>query len=277
MNAEFTAADLRRILRVSESVLRSCLRAALLHVSPKSPCRYSFQNLVLLRTAQGLKEGGVSGRRIRAVLLSLQRQLGEGQGMSSLKIYASGKRVVVWDGLSHWQPDSGQFLLNFDTKQILKPARLKAPRREQPSPAEAALTWFERAMVLQADSRDEARRAYQEALRLQPAFVEAHINLGLLHHNAGDLKEAETCYRRALQYGPESALAHFNLAVVLEDRADKSGALTAYAEALKRAPDFREAYCNLAHLYEQVGRRLDAIRHYAAAKRLGRPSRGVEE
>ena len=48
--------------------------------------------------------------------------------MSSLKIYASGKRVVVWDGLAHWQPNSGQFLLNFDTKQTLKPARLKAPR-----------------------------------------------------------------------------------------------------------------------------------------------------
>ena len=277
MNAEFTAADLRRILRVSEAGLRSCLRAALLPVSHTPPCRYSFQHLVLLRTAQGLKEGGVSVRRIRTVLLSLQRQLGDGQAMSSLKIYASGKRVVVWDGLSHWQPDSGQFLLNFDTKQILKPARLKMPRRGQPSQAESALTWFERALALQTDSREEARRAYLEALRLQPAFVEAHINLGLLHHDAEELTEAETCYRRALQFGPESALAHFNLAVVLEDRADKSGALAAYAEALKRAPEFREAHCNLAQLYEQLGRRLDAIRHYAAAKRLGRSSRADEE
>ena len=50
--------------------------------------------------------------------------------MSSLKIHAFGKRVAVWDGLSRWQPDSGQFLLNFNMKQILKRARLKAPRRE---------------------------------------------------------------------------------------------------------------------------------------------------
>ena len=277
MNAEFTAADLRRILRVSEAGLRSCLRAALLPQSQRSPGLYTFQHLVLLRTAHGLKEGGVSVRRIRTVLLSLQRQLGKDQGMSSLKIYASGKRVVVWDGRSHWQPDSGQFLLNFDTKQILKPVRLKAPPREQPSQAQAALGWFERAMALQTDSWDEARRAYQEALRLQPAFVEAHINLGLLHHNTGDFIEAETSYRRALQCGPESPLAHFNLAVVLEDQGDKSGALTAYAEALKRAPNFREAHCNLAQLYEQLGRRLDAIRHYAAAKRLSRSSRGDEE
>jgi tetratricopeptide (TPR) repeat protein len=277
MNAEFTAADLRRILRVSESGLRACLRAALLPASPRPPGLYSFQQLVLLRTAQGLKEGGVTVRRIRTVLLSLQQQLGEGQGLSSLKIYASGKRVVVWDGRSRWQPDSGQFLLNFDTTQILEPARLKAPRRAQPSQAETALTWFERAMALQTDSPDEARRAYQEALRLQPSFVEAHMNLGLLHYNAGDFEEAETCYRRALHVGPDSALAYFNLGVVLEDRQDKSGALAAYAEALRRAPDFREAHCNLAALYEQLGRRRDAIRHYATAKRLGDVSRSLDE
>ena len=269
MNAEYTAADLRRILRVSESGLRSCLRAALLPGSHTPVSLYSFQQIVLLRTAMGLKEAGVSMRQIRTVLLSLQRQLGEGRGMSSLKIYASGKRVVVWDGRSHWQPDSGQFLLNFDTKQIVKPTRLKVPRRGKPSQAEAALTWFERAMALQGDSVDAAHRAYQKALRLWPTLVEAHINLGLIFHNAGDLKEAEACYRRAVQYGPESALAHFNLAVVLEDQADKSGALAAYEEALKRDQDFREAHCNLAQLYEQLGRRLDAIRHYAAAKRLG--------
>lgn len=268
MNAEYTAAELCRILRLSESALRSCLRAALLPVSRKPSCLYSFQNLVVLRTAKGLNEAGVSVRQIRKVLMSLHRQLGEGQGMSSFKIYASGKRVVVWDGMAHWQPDSGQFLLNFDAKQILQPSRLKTPPRAQPSHAEAALTWFERAMALQEDSMDEARQAYQEAVRLQPAFVEAHVNLGLLNHNAGDLKEAETCYRRALQYGPDFALAHFNLAVVLEDQQDKSGALAAYEEALKWMPNFREAHRNLAQLYEQLGRRRDAVRHYAAAKRL---------
>jgi tetratricopeptide (TPR) repeat protein len=269
MSAEYNVTELCRILRLSEPALRSCLRAALLPVSRKLSSLYSFQDLVVLRTTHGLNEAGVSVRQIRKVLLSLQRQLGEGLEMSSLKIYASGKRVVVWDGLSHWQPDSGQFLLNFDTKQILKPTRLKTSPREEPSHAEVALMWFERAMTLQEDSMEEARRAYEEAIRLQPTFVEAYINLGLLHHNAGDLIEAETCYRRALHVGPDFALAHFNLAVVLEDQQNKSGALAAYEEAVKYMPDFREAHRNLAQLYEQLGRGRDAVRHYAAAKRLG--------
>ena len=68
----------------------------------------------------------------------------------------------------------------------------------------SALAWFGRAMRLQDEFVGEARPAYQEAIRLRPAFVEAHVNLGLLNHNMGERKEAEACYRRALRYAPTS-------------------------------------------------------------------------
>ena len=270
MNGDYSSADLCRILRLSASGLRSCLRAALLPVCrSKRSYHCSFQHLVILRTAKGLHDAGVSMRQIRKVLDSLQRQLGEGEVLSSLKIYASGKRVIVWDGRSRWQPESGQFLLNFETRQIGKATKqIRRHRRVQPSKAEAALAWFDRAMSLQDESPEEARRAYQEAIRLRPTFVEAHLNLGLLHHHDGKLKEAEVCYRRAVRYGPALALAHFNLAVVLEDQNNKREAIAAYKEALKSDPRFREAHGNLAQLYEQLGRDRDAVRHYAAAKRL---------
>ena len=206
--------------------------------------------------------------RIRKVIECLERQLGEEASISSLKIYASGKRVVVWDGASRWQPDSGQFLLNFETAQIVPPRPL-VPRPDPGlSDRGAAQRWFHRAVALEADSPEEARRAYEEAVRLHPALTDAHINLGLLHHNLGNLPDAERCYRRALEFDPKLPLAHFNLGVVLEDRQKKSAAVSAYQEALKHAPDFLEAHCNLAQLYEKLGRKRDAFRHYAAANRL---------
>ena len=109
-------------------------------------CTYSFQNLVMLRTAKGLNEAGVSVRKIRKVLESLQRQIGNGQSISSLKIYASGKRVVVWDGASRWQPDSGQFLLNFETTQMLPTRPIKAPSKSQALTGGGRPAWFGRAM-----------------------------------------------------------------------------------------------------------------------------------
>ena len=269
MNGEYSSADLCRILRLSASALRSCLRAALLSVDrSERSTRYSFQHLVILRTAKGLHDAGVSMRQIRKVLGSLQRQLGEGEALSGLTIYASGKRVVVWDGRSRWQPHSGQFLLNFDTQQLGRPTTFPRRPRGQPSQAETALAWFERGSRLEDESLEEARRAYREAIHLRPSFIEAHLNLGLLHHHDGKLKDAEACYRRALHYDPTFALAHFNLAVVLEDQHDTSGAIAAYEAALSADSTFRDAHGNLAQLYEQLGRRRDALRHYAAAKRL---------
>jgi tetratricopeptide (TPR) repeat protein len=269
MTGEYSAADLRRILRLNESQLRACLRAALLPAPRReAACTYSFQHLVVLRTAKGLTEAGVSFSKVRKVLECLERQLGEETAISSLKIYASGKRVVVWDGASRWQPDSGQFLLNFETAHILPPRSLSPRLDAGRNNREAAQRWFQRALALEEDSPEEARQAYQEAIRLHADLTDAHINLGRLHHNLGDLAQAEACYRHALQCEPNLALAHFNLGVVLEDRHKKSAAVSAYQAALKHAPDFLEAHCNLAQLYEKLGRKRDAFRHYAAANRL---------
>ena len=269
MTGEYSVADLRRILRLDGSQLRACLRAALLPMPQgELASTYSFQNLVVLRTAKGLTDAGVSVARVRKVLECLERQLGEETAISSLKIYASGKRVVVWDGASRWQPDSGQFLLNFDTAKILPPRPLTPRTNRAQADHDSAQRWVQRALAFEEDSPEEARRAYEEAIRINPALTEAHINLGLLHHDLGELIEAERCYRRALAVQPRLALAHFNLGVVLEDREKKSAALKAYQEALKHAPDFLEAHCNLAQLYEKLGRKRDAFRHYAAANRL---------
>ena len=272
MTGEYSAAELCRILHLTESQLRACLRAALLpSPRPHTSSTYSFQNLVMLRTTKGLTEAGVSVAKIRKVLECLQRQLGDDASISSLKIYASGKRVVVWDGAARWQPDSGQFLLNFETTQMLPPRPLQSKPHAKRNGHETAKAWFQRALALEEDSPEEARRAYEEVIRLQPAMTDAHINLGLLHHDLGGLAEAERCYRTALEFEPKLALAHFNLGVVLEDQQKKSEALAAYKQALEYAPDFFEAHCNLAQLYEKLGRKRDAFRHYAAANRIGNP------
>jgi tetratricopeptide (TPR) repeat protein len=276
MTGDYSAADLCRILRLDRTQLRACLRAALLPLpGVDSSSGYSFQNLVVLRTTKGLTDAGVSVARIRKVLECLERQLGEDTSIASLKIYASGKRVVVWDGASRWQPDSGQFLLNFETAQMLPTRTLRPTAQIQRTERQKAESWFQRALTLVDDSPEEARQAYQEAIRLHPALTDAHINLGLLNHNLGLLTDAEACYRRALEHEPKLALAHFNLGVLLEDRHQKSAAISAYKEAVLHAPDFFEAHCNLAQLYEKIGRKRDAFRHYAAANRLR--GRGISE
>ena len=76
-----------------------------------------------------------------------------------------------------WSATARQFLLHFDTAPVLKTRQLTRPRGSERSPTDSALAWFGRAMRLQDEFVEEARHTYQEAMRLRPAFVEAHVNL----------------------------------------------------------------------------------------------------
>jgi tetratricopeptide (TPR) repeat protein len=296
-----------KILEVSELQVRTWLRAG-----PVSPQRdpsghleLTFQDLLLLRTTKGLLESGVSARHVRRIWSSLRRQLSDDLPLTSLTIYADGHRVVAWDGNARWQPDSGQFLLNFDSGEIAAraaahpPAELPLRLVENPRPAgKAALApriqpsltvaatstsvldrpadgeplsaehWFHLALELETSSPAEARQAYHQAIALEPAWVDAHVNLGRLYHEARELGKAEAHYREAVRHAPEDPTAHFNLGVLLEDRGRREESILAYRQAIVRDPELADAHYNLGLLLESLGRRSQAMSHLMTARNL---------
>src|SRR5687767_1336752 len=106
MKERFTTRQVAKILELSEAKIRSPMRAGVVTPSggADGAVLFSFQDLLLLRTTKGLLEAHVGLPRIRRILSSLRRQLPDGQQISSVKIYADGRRVVVWDGAARWQP-----------------------------------------------------------------------------------------------------------------------------------------------------------------------------
>jgi tetratricopeptide (TPR) repeat protein len=232
---------------------------------------FDFVDLVLLRTMRGLLERGVPLRQIGRVLASLRRQIGS-RPLTRLSVYADGKRVVAWDGESRWQPESGQFLFNFDAGQVVrragKVARLPEPARSGSLPRLTADEWCDLAFELEAGSPLEARAAYHHALDLDPSHVIARINLGRLLHAEGNFTGAESHYRDAIRHDPGSGLAWYNLAVLLEDTERPDDSLACYEQAVRADPELADAHYNLALLYERVGRKRDAVRHLAIFRRL---------
>ena len=49
---------------------------------------------------------------------------------------------------------------------------------------------------------DAAIACFREALRLEPAYVDAHFNLGIAHQDKKELREALGFYERALELEP---------------------------------------------------------------------------
>ena len=134
-----------------------------------------------------------------------------------------------------------------------------APTLDAPAELGAA-EWFELGYELEATSIDQARDAYARAIELDDGQVDAHLNLGRLLHEEGDLVAAERHYRRALEAAPGEATAAFNLGVVLEDLRRELQAIAAYERAIEADPDFADAYHNAVRLHEKRGDKAAAVR-----------------
>jgi tetratricopeptide (TPR) repeat protein len=237
--------------------------------------RFGFQDLVILRTAGELTAAKIPTRKIRRVLESVREQLPEGRSIAGVRIAADGERVVVRDGTALWNPESGQSLFDFSVEEIAektKPIALAAVR-EAKARAEDDLdadAWYELASDLELTDPAEARAAYEKAIALDPVHIDAHINLGRLLHEDGDLRGAEKQYRVALSADPAHPVAAFNLGVALDDQGRLADAAEAYRRAIELDPDNPDAHYNLAGILERQHDKAGAVRHLTRYRALTR-------
>ncbi len=271
----YSTRDVAALLGLSAGQVRSYVRAGFLapRQGPRGEYYFSFQDLVLLRTAKGLLAARVPQRRIHLALQNLREQLPEGRTLTGVRISAEGHHVVVRDGQDVWNPESGQALFDFELAELAREASTLPLRTPVPSPLapapETAESWFERGSELEDEgASEEAIVAYRRALRLDASLADAHLNLGRLLHEQGETAEAESHYRQALAARPTDATAAFNLGVALQDLGRLRDAALAYETALGSEPGYADAHYNLAGVYEKLGEKEAAFRHLSAYRRL---------
>jgi len=234
---------------------------------PRRSYRFSFRDLIVLRTAQALSTAKIPARRITRSLKELRRRLPEALPLSGLTIEALGDRVVVKEGARRWRADSGQYVLDFEGD----PAGGSLSVIARSGVGRTAQDWFELGCELERRNAEGARDAYECALRADSAHSGAHLNLGRLVHESGRLAEAERVYRRAILACGSEPLLLYNLGVLLEDMGRKSAAMDAYERALREDPRFADCHYNLALLCRSLGRPKQALKHMAQYRKLVRP------
>ena len=266
----FTTGEAAKILNLPGERIRSFVRAGF--VSPtrreKNTFHFSFQDLLFLKTAKGLLDSRVPAKRIIRMLSSLKRQLPVDRPLSSLKIYADGRRVIAWDGKARWQPDSGQFLFDFDNRSIVRTLRRPAAPDKNNGKKLSAEDWFNLGVELEERSRKEAERAYHMALALEPKRADAHLNLGRLYHDDRDFAAAEAHYRAAFEIDADDPASCFNLGVLMEDLKRPHEAIRCYQEAIKRDALFGDAYYNLGLVFEALGKKAEAVAYLRSARKI---------
>ena len=274
---QYGVRDIEKLLGLRRSTIRALVGAGFVTPArgPRNAWRFSFQDLIVLRTAQALSASLVPYRRITKALKELRRHLPEEMPLSGLRIAAVGDRVVVKEGDARWQAETGQYLLAFEGDPAAGSLNVveQMPTRAQPRHgAERAPTADD---ALEQRDMNAAIDAYRQSIAADPSRLDARTNLGRLLHENGRLADAEQVYRDALKNCGNDALLIYNFGVLLDDMERKVEAMAAYQLALRGDPGLADCHYNLALLYEELERPKDAIRHMAQYRRLvaGKPSR----
>ena len=264
---EYGVRDVEKLLRLPRSTIRSLIDAGFVSPArgPRNAWLFSFQDLIVLRTARALAAANVPYKRITKSIRELRRHLPESMPLSGLSICAVADRVVVKEGGSRWQAESGQYLLAFESDADGSISVIEAVRAE---PAASAESHFADAAGLEMEDADAAVQAYEQAIEADPSLLDARINLGRLLHERGRLAQAERVYRSAIKACGDEGLLLFNFGVLLDDMGRKTEAIKAYEAALRTDPSLADCHYNVALLYEDLKKPKDALRHMAQYRRL---------
>src|SRR5436309_573310 len=159
----YTSRDVAKVLELTVAQVRGFARDGFLTPGrgSRGELLFSFQDLVILRTAKGLVAARIPTRRIRRALRRLRAQLPRGRSLAELRIGAEGDRIVVSDGVTTWSPESGQMQIDFAVSDLASRAAPMARRAAK------------------------AIEAYRAARAADPRLADAHYNVARLYEKAG--------------------------------------------------------------------------------------------
>ena len=193
------------MLGISRAVVTGLVAAGF--VTPargdRNEYRFSFQDVVLLRTAYDLRAAKIPPRKILRSLQRLKTALPRELPLTGLRITAIGNDIAVRDGSRQWTAESGQLLMDFE----VSPARgTVAILQRKPGPggsgagfdAGSAGEWFAHGEQLEeTDAKAAAEAAYRRAVALAPGYADAWLNLGAMLCEADRCAEAAALYDEA--------------------------------------------------------------------------------
>jgi Tfp pilus assembly protein PilF len=132
-------------------------------------------------------------------------------------------------------------------------------------------TSFEQAVaVLAAGDLTEAELRFDTFVLEHPDYPGAHVNLAIVHAEAGDDAAAETCIAKALGLDPRHPAALNQLGMLRRRQGRFEEAEGAYLKAVTADPGYALAHYNLGVLYELYLQRLEpALQHFEAYQDLG--------
>jgi tetratricopeptide (TPR) repeat protein len=259
----FSTRTAARILAVTPERIRYWVKRNLIQPlnSGGRKYRFAFNDLLAMRQAKELLGSRQHIDPIQRCLERVRALVDPDRAVTSLKLVNDDGRIVVRDGPSLIEAESGQLIFDFEgnyqpgkVEESFGPARV----RER----------FEEARRVADEDPLKALTIYSELVGREPGNFEAHMRLATLLEREGDLSGALRHLLGAAAIVPASADVHMRLGLLYRKKEEHQNALRSFLRTLECDPTHVEAHRNAAEMYETMGRKRDSQRHLSAIHRL---------
>jgi tetratricopeptide (TPR) repeat protein len=109
---------------------------------------------------------------------------------------------------------------------------------------------------------DKAFGFYQKSTEINPRYEKGYNNLGILLFLKGHYEEAQEAFQKSLTMNSNNIESHINLGTLFKKKGELEKAIGSYQSALAINPLHSETHYNIALLYEQLENLELAISHY---------------
>ena len=264
----YSRKEVAKLFGFTEGRLRHWDRSGFLSPSAKSGRRryYTFSDLIGIRAAKSLLDEGVPPREVRRSVEALRAALPKViRPLNELRVVADGQTVVVQGEGGSFEPATGQLVLDFRVETLRDDVvALFHERAVTPADRRTAYEHYLEGCRLDEDEAtfDQAERAYERALSLDPTLGNALTNLGNVKYRRGDIEQAERLYAQALAVDARQPEAHYNLGFLAFEAGRCEEAIARFEAALAEDASFADAHFNLAMALEELGRFEAAVPHW---------------
>jgi len=132
-------------------------------------------------------------------------------------------------------------------------------------------------LLLSAGQPKQAEAQLKIALKEEPGFPEAHLNLGIAYEHESFLDAATAQFRRAVQIDPALVQAYCELGKTLLRQGNLDAARQNFETALRLNPDLGEPHYQLARVLQAQGHGQRAGEEFEQVKTLNRLTEKITE
>lgn len=148
------------------------------------------------------------------------------------------------------------------------------------APPQEAIDAHKHGMELSKSNPAQAIELLEKAVKIDPEFSEAWMDLGQTHLTIGSMDEAIHAFQEAVRIRSDFQIARYNLAYALRKTNQHAKAAEQYRLYLQRDPDDADAWYGLAESLRQANDAVaaaEAYEHYAKVEKRPQQQRWVKK